>query len=304
MTFQKLLLELQRFWEGQGCVLLQPLDIEVGAGTMHPGTALRVLGPEPWRTAYVQPSRRPNDGRYAENPNRLQHYYQFQVILKPPPNDVQEIYLSSLEHLGIRLTEHDIRFVEDDWEAPTLGASGVGWEVWLDGMEITQFTYFQQMGGIELDPVSVEITYGPERLALFLTGAPDVFALPWAEGITYGEIHRRSEYEACLYNFDKADVSTLFTLFDLYEQEADRILGEGLIVPGFEATLKCSHIFNLLDSRGVLSVMERTRYIKRVQELARRACQGYLRQREEMGFPLLKGTATVSAPQRASDCPS
>ncbi len=288
MTFQRLLLELSGFWEKQGCVVLQPLDIEVGAGTMHPGTALRVLGPEPWRTAYVQPSRRPNDGRYAENPNRLQHYYQFQVILKPPPDDVQELYLESLAHLGIRLADHDIRFVEDDWEAPTLGASGLGWEVWLDGMEITQFTYFQQMGGIELDPVSAEITYGPERLALFLTGAPDIFSLPWNEEISYGEIHKQFEYEQCVYNFDRADVSLLFTLFDLYEREAGRLLEQGLVAPAFEWTLKCSHIFNLLDSRGVLSVMERSRYIKRVQELARRCCQAYLKQREEMGYPLLK----------------
>jgi len=240
MTFQDLLMALQQFWAEQGCLIVQPFDMEVGAGTMHPATALRVLGPEPWNVAYVQPSRRPTDGRYGENPNRLQHYYQFQVIMKPAPSDIQDIYLESLQRLGINPEEHDIRFVEDDWESPTLGAAGVGWEVWLDGMEITQFTYFQQMGGIDLNPISVEITYGPERIAMYLQGVDSVFDLEWAHGITYGELHKRTEYEGSVYNFELADTDMLFRLFELFEREAERILEAGLVFPAFEYTLKCS----------------------------------------------------------------
>jgi glycyl-tRNA synthetase alpha chain len=276
MTFQDLLMALQQFWAEQDCLIVQPFDMEVGAGTMHPATALWVLGREPCRVAYVQPSRRPTDGRYGENPNRLQRYYQFQVILKPVPPDSQEIYLESLKRLGINPEEHDIRFVEDDWESPTLGAAGVGWEVWLDGMEITQFTYFQRMGGIELNPVSVEITYGTERIAMYLQGVDNVFDLEWAHGVTYGQIHRWAEYEGSVYNFELADTDMLFRLFEMFEREAERILDAGLVFPAFEYTLKCSHTFNLLDSRGALSVMERARYIKRVQRLARRCAEAYL----------------------------
>jgi glycyl-tRNA synthetase alpha chain len=294
MTFQDLLMALQQFWAEQGCLIVQPFDMEVGAGTMHPATALRVLGPEPWNVAYVQPSRRPTDGRYGENPNRLQHYYQFQVIMKPAPSDIQDIYLESLQRLGINPEEHDIRFVEDDWESPTLGAAGVGWEVWLDGMEITQFTYFQQMGGIDLNPISVEITYGPERIAMYLQGVDSVFDLEWAHGITYGELHKRTEYEGSVYNFELADTDMFFRLFEMFERESERILEAGLVFPAFEYTLKCSHTFNLLDSRGAISVMERARYIKRVQRLARRCAESYLRLREQMGYPLLKA-ATPAA---------
>lgn len=293
MTFQELLMSLQQFWANQGCLILQPLDIEVGAGTMHPATALRCLGPEPWNVAYVQPSRRPTDGRYGENPNRLQHYYQFQVIMKPSPDTIQDIYLNSLQYLGIDPDEHDIRFVEDDWESPTLGAAGIGWEVWLDGMEITQFTYFQQMGGIEVNPVSVEITYGPERIAMYLQDVDSVFELEWADGITYGELHHRFEVEGSRYNFEVADVDMLFQLFDMFERESARIVEQGLVQPAFEYCLKCSHVFNLLDARGALSVTERTRYIGRVRRLARKCAEAYIKQREEIGFPLLKEVSDV-----------
>lgn len=291
MNFQDLIMALQRFWAERGCVLHQPYDLEVGAGTFHPATFLRVLGPEPWRAAYVEPSRRPTDGRYGENPNRLQHYYQFQVIIKPSPLDIQEIYLESLKSFGIEPLEHDIRFVEDDWESPTLGAWGLGWEVWLDGMEITQFTYFQQAGGIDLKPVSVEITYGIERIAMYLQGIDNVFELEWAKGIKYGDIHHRSEVEFSFYNFEEADIAMLFNLFDQYERESVRLIEKGLVLPAYDYCLKCSHTFNLLEARGAISVTERTNYIARVRNLARAAAEAYLKQRESMGFPLLRRNA-------------
>jgi len=289
MEFQKLIMELQRFWAERGCLIVQPYDVEVGAGTFHPATFLRVLGPEPWKAAYVEPSRRPTDGRYGENPNRLQHYYQFQVILKPAPPDVQDLYLESLKWIGIDPLEHDIRFVEDDWESPTLGAWGLGWEVWLDGMEITQFTYFQQAGGFDLDPISVEITYGLERIAMYLQGVDNVFELIWSDGITYGEIHHQGEVEWSYYNFQEAHLPMLFQLFEEFEAECKRLIEKGLVLPAYDYCLKCSHTFNLLDARGALSVAERTRYILRVRELAKMCAEKYLKKREEMGFPLLKG---------------
>jgi glycyl-tRNA synthetase alpha chain len=292
MHFQKLIQTLQNYWAKEGCILQQPYDIEVGAGTFHPDTLLRVLGPEPWKVAYVEPSRRPTDGRYGENPNRLQHYYQFQVILKPSPLNIQDKYLNSLKRLGINPLEHDIRFVEDDWESPTLGAWGLGWEVWLDGMEITQFTYFQQAGSIDLDPISVEITYGLERIAMYLQGVDSVYDLQWNDDIKYGDIHHQGEVEHSIYNFEKADVDMLVKLFDMYEAEAKQILSGSLVLPAYEYTLKCSHTFNLLDARGAISVTERTRYIARVRNLARECAKKYLAQREEMGFPLTASTNT------------
>ncbi|MGA9755647.1 MAG: glycine--tRNA ligase subunit alpha [Desulfobaccales bacterium] len=288
MTFQELLMTLQRFWAERGCVIQQPYDIEVGAGTFNPATLLRVLGPEPWNVAYVEPSRRPTDGRYGENPNRLQHYYQYQVILKPSPKNVQELYLDSLRTLGLDPLDHDIRFVEDDWESPTLGAWGLGWEVWLDGMEITQFTYFQQAGSIDLAPVSVELTYGPERIAMYIQGVESVYDLEWTKGVTYGDVHHRGEVEHSIYNFEQADVDMLFRLFDMYEAEALRIIGLKLVLPAYDYCLKCSHTFNLLNARGAISVAERSSLIGRVRQLARLCAEGYLKQREEMGFPLLK----------------
>jgi glycyl-tRNA synthetase alpha chain len=287
MNFQDLILKLQEFWSKNGCVLLQPYDMEVGAGTFHPATFFRVLGPEPWRVAYVEPSRRPTDGRYGENPNRLQHYYQYQVVLKPSPLDSQDIYLESLSYIGIDPLRHDIRFVEDDWESPTLGAWGLGWEVWLDGMEITQFTYFQQVGGIDLRPVSVEITYGLERIAMYLQGVDSVFDLVWGNGITYGDIHHKDEVEFSRFNFDLANVDLLTGQFESFEAEAKRLCSLGLVIPSYEYCLKCSHTFNLLDARGAFSVTERTGYIARVRNIARLCAEAYLRQREEMGFPLL-----------------
>jgi glycyl-tRNA synthetase alpha chain len=288
MYLQDLILRLHSFWAQQGCVIHQPYDIEVGAGTFNPATFFRVLGPEPWRTAYVEPSRRPTDGRYGENPNRLQHYYQYQVILKPSPPDSQDIYLKSLSELNIDLRKHDIRFVEDDWESPTLGAWGLGWEVWLDGMEITQFTYFQQVGGVELRPVSVEITYGLERIAMYLQEVDSVFDLKWNRDINYGDIHRLSEREFSIYNFDEADIELHLNLFEMYEREAKSLIKKGLILPAYDYCLKCSHEFNMLDARGALSVTERTTYIARVRNIAKRCATGYLKQREELGFPLLK----------------
>lgn len=290
LTFQEMILTLERFWSDRGCVIQQPYDVEKGAGTMNPATFLRVLGPEPWNVAYVEPSRRPTDGRYGENPNRLQHYFQYQVILKPSPLEIQEIYLDSLKALGIDPLDHDIRFVEDDWESPTLGAWGVGWEVWLDGMEITQFTYFQQAGGFDLKPVSVEITYGVERICMYLQGVENVFNLTWTRDVTYGDIYRRSEYEGSVYNFDRADTSMLFTLFDMYETECNALLegDECLVLPAYDYCLKCSHAFNILDARGAISVAERTAYIHRVRDLARKAAAAYMDQRREMGFPLLE----------------
>jgi glycyl-tRNA synthetase alpha chain len=288
MTFQDLIMALQKFWADRGCILQQPYDTEVGAGTFNPATFLRVLGPEPWRVAYVEPSRRPTDGRYGENPNRLQHYYQFQVILKPSPLEVQDIYLESLKTFGVEPLEHDIRFVEDDWESPTLGAWGLGWEVWLDGMEITQFTYFQQAGGIDLKPISVEITYGIERIAMYLQGIDNVYDLEWTQGIKYGDVHHRSEVEFSCYNFEKADISMLFQLFDMYEKEAIGLNQQGLVFPAYDYCLKCSHTFNLLEARGAISVTERTQYIARVRNLARLCAEAYFQQRQSMGFPLMK----------------
>lgn len=288
MYFQDVILALHKFWSRKGCLLVQPYDIEVGAGTFHPTTLLRALGPEPWQVAYVQPSRRPTDGRYGENPNRLQHYYQYQVILKPSPQDVQRAYLDSLKVLGIDPLEHDIRFVEDDWESPTLGASGLGWEVWLDGMEITQFTYFQQAGSIELAPISVELTYGLERITMYLQGVDNVYDLMWNADANYGVVHHQQEVEQSTYNFESADVAMLLSLFDKYESESLRIIAEGLVLPAYEYCLKCSHTFNLLDARGAISVTERTGYIGRIRNLARKCSEGFLKQREEMGFPLLK----------------
>ena len=283
MYFQDVILSLQKFWARKGCVLLQPYDIEVGAGTFHPATLLRVLGPEPWKVAYVQPSRRPTDGRYGENPNRLQHYYQFQVILKPSPIDVQKLYLQSLKTLGIDSLEHDIRFVEDDWESPTLGASGLGWEVWLDGMEITQFTYFQQAGSIELNPISVEITYGLERISMYLQGVENVFDLQWNDSTTYRDVFHRQEVEQSTYNFEQADVKMLLELFNKYEAEAARIIKESLAIPAYEYCLKCSHTFNILDARGAISVTERTGYIGRIRNIARACAKVYLSHKEASG---------------------
>lgn len=288
MNFQEIIFTLHQFWAEKGCVILQPYDIEVGAGTFHPATFLKVLGPEPWRAAYVEPSRRPTDGRYGENPNRLQHYYQYQVILKPSPKDSQDIYLESLTRFGIDPLKHDIRFVEDDWESPTLGAWGLGWEVWLDGMEITQFTYFQQVGGFDLKPVSVELTYGIERIAMYIQGIDNLFDIEWAEGIKYRDIHHETEVEFSRYNFDDANVEMHSKLFEMYEKECLRLSKEELIFPAYEYCLKCSHTFNILDARGALSVAERTTYIARVRNLARTCAAGYLRLRESMGFPLLK----------------
>ncbi len=291
MHFQDVLMTLERYWADHGCVIQQPYDLEVGAGTFNPATMLRVLGPEPWNVAYVEPSRRPTDGRYGENPNRLQHYYQYQVILKPSPLEVQDLYLDSLKALGIDPLAHDIRFVEDDWESPTLGAWGLGWEVWLDGMEITQFTYFQQAGGIDLHPISVELTYGPERIAMYLQGIDNVYDLIWTDGITYGDIHHRGEVEFSTYNFEQADIGMLFDLFEKYEKESHRLIGLGLVLPAYDYCLKCSHTFNLLDARGAISVAERSRLIGRVRQMARQCAEGYLKQREAMGFPLLKKKA-------------
>ena len=290
MTFQRLIQALENFWARHGCILQQPYDIEVGAGTFHPDTLLRVLGPEPWRVAYVEPSRRPTDGRYGENPNRLQHYYQYQVILKPSPLKIQDIYLRSLKTLGIDPLAHDIRFVEDDWESPTLGASGLGWEVWLDGMEITQFTYFQQAASIELDPISVEITYGLERIAMYLQAVDNVFNLKWNDAIKYGDLRHQAEVEQSVYNFEQADVKMLRGLFDMYETECQRVIAASLVLPAYEYCLKCSHTFNLLDARGAISVIERTGYISRVRNLTRACGEAYLEQRKAMGFPLLAET--------------
>lgn len=284
-----MILNLHQYWVDYGCLILQPQDLEKGAGTFHWASFLRCLGPEPWKAAYISPSRRPTDGRYAENPFRMQYFYQYQVVLKPSPPDVQDIYLKSLESLGINLREHDIRFVEDDWESPTLGASGLGWEVWIDGMEITQFTYFQQMGSIELFPITAELTYGLERLAMHIQRKNNVFELKWNDKITYGEIYKEAESQWSIYNFDLADVKMLKKQFDMWELECKKALEKKLIFPAHELVLKCSHAFNMLDSRGVISVTKRTNYIKRVRDLARLVANAYLTHREELGLPLLKG---------------
>ena len=288
MYFQDVIQNLQKFWGEHGCVLFQPYDIEVGAGTFNPATFLMCLGPEPWNVAYVEPSRRPTDGRYGENPNRLQHYYQYQVILKPSPDNIQDLYLDSLKALGIDPKAHDIRFVEDDWESPTLGAWGLGWEVWLDGMEITQFTYFQQAGGIDLKPVSGEITYGIERICMYLQGVESVYDLKWNENVTYRDVYHNNEVQFSAYNFEHADVDMLFSLFDMYEKECVALAEKKLPRPAYDFCLKCSHTFNLLDARNAISVTERTGYIGRVRNLAKICAEAHLEQREEMGFPLLK----------------
>jgi len=289
MYFQDIIMELNKFWAAKGCVVQQPYDMEVGAGTFHPATLLRALGPEPWKAAYVQPSRRPTDGRYGENPNRLQHYYQYQVVIKPSPLEVQEMYLDSLKRFGLNLLEHDIRFVEDDWESPTLGAWGLGWEVWLDGMEITQFTYFQQAGSLDLQPITVEITYGLERIAMYLQNVDSVYSIAWNREITYGEIFHQAEVEFSAFNFEEANVDGLVHFFDTYETEALKLLDKGLILPAYDYCLKCSHTFNLLDARKAISVAERTRYIGRIRNIARKVAVQYTEQRQEMGYPLLKG---------------
>ena len=292
ITFQELILRLQNFWNKQGCIIEQPYDMEVGAGTFHPATFLRAIGPEPWNAAYVQPVRRPTDGRYGENPNRLQHYYQFQVMLKPSPNDIQDTYLESLVSLGIDPLVHDIRFVEDNWESPTLGAWGLGWEVWLDGMEISQFTYFQQVGGLECKPVSGEITYGLERIAMYLQNVDSVFDLTWGhidkQEITYGDIYMQNETEMSVYNFDLADTESLFKWFDTCEQECNKLIEKELPLPAYEMVLKASHSFNLLDARHAISVTERQRFILRVRSLSKAVAESYYGKRESMGFPLLK----------------
>jgi len=284
LSFQEIIFRLQAFWSAQGCLIVQPYDTEKGAGTMSPHTFLRVLGPQPWNVAYVEPSRRPTDGRYAENPNRLQHYFQFQVILKPSPLDVQDLYVKSLESIGIMRKDHDIRFVEDNWESPTLGAWGVGWEVWLDGMEITQFTYFQQCGGYDLKPISVEITYGLERLAMYIQNKKTVYDVIWQQEpkvVTYGDIYRQSEIENCHYNFSVADTDRLLQLFNIYEKECESICEAGFVFPAYDACLKCSHLFNLLDARGAISVSERMAFILRIRKLARACAQVYMRPYED-----------------------
>ena len=289
-TFQGLILALQNFWAQHGCVVLQPLDMEVGAGTFHPATFLRAIGPETWNAAYVQPSRRPTDGRYGENPNRLQHYYQFQVVLKPSPDNIQELYLDSLKALGLDPLVHDIRFVEDNWESPTLGAWGLGWEIWLDGMEVTQFTYFQQVGGIDCYPVTGEITYGLERLAMYLQNVDSVYDLVWSDGpfgkVTYGDVFLQNEVEMSTFNFEHANVDALFNQFDLFEAESGKLIEAGLPLPAYEYVLKASHTFNLLDARKAISVTERQRFILRVRTLARAVAQAYFDARRALGFPM------------------
>ncbi|SEN56086.1 glycyl-tRNA synthetase alpha chain [Amphibacillus marinus] len=288
MHIQEMILTLQKHWSDQGCILMQAYDVEKGAGTMSPMTLLRSLGPEPWNVAYVEPSRRPADGRYGENPNRLYQHHQFQVIMKPSPDNIQELYLASLEKLGIDPLKHDIRFVEDNWENPTLGAAGLGWEVWLDGMEITQFTYFQQIGGLEAKPVAVEITYGMERLASYIQDKDNVFDLTWTEGVTVHDIYFQPEYEHSKYTFEESDTALLFNLFSQYEAEARQLMEKGLVFPAYDYVLKCSHTFNLLDAKGVISVTERTGYIGRVRNLARAIAKLYVEEREKLGFPMLK----------------
>jgi glycyl-tRNA synthetase alpha chain len=300
LTFQELILKLQGYWDAQGCALLQPYDMEVGAGTFHTATFLRAIGPEPWNAAYVQPSRRPKDGRYGENPNRLQHYYQFQVAMKPSPADLQDLYLGSLRHaLGIDPKKNDIRFVEDDWESPTLGAWGLGWEVWLNGMEVTQFTYFQQVGGLDCRPVLGELTYGLERLAMYLQGKESVFDLVWVDGVTYGDVYHQNEVEQSRYNFELADTAMLFRHFDEFEAEAKRLIGAQCVLPAYEMVIRCSHAFNLLDARGAISVTERAAFIGRVRALARAVAQAYYESREKLGFPMLNSQRVAKRKRRA-----
>ncbi|WP_036858812.1 glycine--tRNA ligase subunit alpha [Porticoccus hydrocarbonoclasticus] len=304
-TFQGLILSLQQFWAKHHCVILQPLDMEVGAGTFHPATFLRAIGPESWHSAYVQPCRRPTDGRYGENPNRLQHYYQFQVVLKPSPDNIQELYLDSLRQLGIDTNIHDIRFVEDNWESPTLGAWGLGWEVWLNGMEVTQFTYFQQVGGLECFPVTGEITYGLERIAMYLQGVDSIYDLVWTEGpegrVTYGDVFHQNEVEMSAFNFNEANVDFLFHSFDVYESESQRLIEKGLPLPAYEMVMKASHAFNLLDARHAISVTERQRFILRVRTLARAVAQAYFNSRLVLGFPLAPPALASHVKQLAAE---
>ncbi len=288
MNFQDMILTLNKYWGDAGCIIQQPYDVEKGAGTMNPATFLKALGPEPWNTAYVEPCRRPTDGRYGKNPNRLQHYYQYQVIMKPSPDNIQELYLGSLEALGLDLNQHDVRFVEDNWESPTMGAWGLGWEVWLDGMEITQFTYFQQCGGIDCKPVPVEITYGLERIAMYIQEVDSCYDITWVEGISYGDMFHQNEVDYSTYNFQHADIEMLFSLFDMYEKEAMNLIPKKLVLPAYDYALKCSHTFNLLDARGAISVTERTGYIARIRNLSRSCAKAYVEQREALGYPLLK----------------
>jgi glycyl-tRNA synthetase alpha chain len=295
VNFQSVIATLQQFWAARGCLVVQPYDTEKGAGTMSPHTFLRAIGPEPWAVAYVEPCRRPTDGRYGENPNRYQHYYQFQVLIKPSPDNIQDIYLDSLRALGIQPEDHDIRFVEDNWESPTLGAWGVGWEVWLDGMEVTQFTYFQQCGGIDCRPVSIEITYGLERLTMYLQDVDAFTKIQWNDQVTYGDVHLQGEIEQSTYNFEASNPEMLFTLFSLYEQEATQLIAKGLVLPGLDYVLKCSHTFNLLDARGIISVTERTGYIARIRNMARQVAQLYVEQREKLGYPLLAAAQPAPA---------
>jgi len=289
MTFQQLIFHLETYWSKKGALVVQPYDIETGAGTFNPATMLRSLGPEPWYVAYVEPSRRPADGRYGENPNRLQLFYQYQVLIKPCPDDVQDLYLESIRTMGIDFTDHDVRFVHDDWESPTLGATGLGWEVWLDGMEVTQFTYFQQVGGIELDTISVELTYGLERLAMFIQKKDNVFDIMWNDSLTYGDVRKQEEFEFSTYNFETADIERHVKLFNDYEQEALFCLENNLVLPAYDMVIKCSHAFNILDARGAVSVTERTSYIGRVRNLARAVAEAFVESRKAQGFPLLKG---------------
>ena len=288
MNFQDMILTLQNYWSKQGCIMMQPYDVEKGAGTMNPNTFLRSLGPEPWKVCYVEPSRRPADGRYGENPNRLYQHHQFQVILKPSPDNIQELYLGSLKAIGIDPNEHDIRFVEDNWESTTVGAWGLGWEVWLDGMEITQFTYFQQVGGIECELETGEITYGLERLAMYIQDVDSVYDLQWNDKITYGDVFKKQEYENTMYAFEECDSEMLFNLFDIYEKEAMRIIEKGLVIPAYDYVLKCSHTFNTLDANGAIGVSQRASFIGRVRDMAKAVSQLYVDQRKEMGYPLIK----------------
>ena len=294
LTFQQMILRLQAYWDQRGCALLQPYDMEVGAGTFHTATFLRAIGPEPWRAAYVQPSRRPKDGRYGDNPNRLQHYYQYQVVLKPSPPDILDMYLGSLEAIGIDLQANDVRFVEDDWESPTLGAWGLGWEVWLNGMEVTQFTYFQEVGSLKCQPITGEITYGLERLAMYLQRVESVYDLQWTEGVTYRDVFHQNEVEQSTYNFEHSNAPMLFRHFDEYEAEAKRLIEASLALPAYEMVMKCSHTFNLLDARGAISVTERAAYIGRVRALARAVAQAYYDARERLGFPMVKTNGAAS----------
>ncbi|GJL55406.1 MAG: glycine--tRNA ligase alpha subunit [Nitrospirales bacterium] len=299
MTLQDLILSLHQFWSTQHCILTQPYDTEKGAGTFNPSTFLRALGPEPWRAAYIEPCRRPTDGRYGDNPNRLQHFYQYQVVLKPAPSDVQDLYLKSIASLGINPRYHDIQFIQDDWESPTLGAWGLGWEVRLDGMEITQFTYFQEVGGLEVDPVTVELTYGLERIAMYVQEVDHVFDVQWSEGVTYGQLYREAEVQHSTYNFELANVEMIRHTFDANERECQQLLEHDLVIPAYDYCMKTSHLFNLLDARGVISVAERTEYITRVRGLARRCAKAYTAQREGLGFPLLQQDVAQKATKQS-----